>query len=129
MDEELGIIAAADFLNLSRRQLQRWDESGVFPAKHRPNGRRYYQMSTLVEMQYLLSTGVSRKDTAAQLGVDQKTLWRWDQRKDGYLYLKSSYQIGGTTYYTQHDIDEFIARKKRLDELEGTADDGLTTLS
>ena len=101
---KIGISEAAKFLNQTSKQLQRWDNSGVLSAHHTDAGTRYYYQSELTTMKQLLN-GITRKNAANQIGVSEKTLWRWDKKG----LLKHRYIIGMTCYYLQSDLDRYLA--------------------
>lgn len=108
----IGVLAAADFLDVSDRTLRDWDNNGTLPAHHRaPSGQRYYYQEELNAMKGKLS-GVTRQEAAKQLGVNPKTMYLWD-RYERTDRPRSHYQIGDTRYYSQIDLDEYLESLKK----------------
>lgn len=112
----VGISEAADYLNQTTKQLQRWDNDNVLPAHKTSGGHRYYYHHELNTMKNLLS-GITRKDASILLGVSEKTLWRWN--KNGILPYR--YMIGHTGYYLQSDIDHYLKIRYEEGEQHETA--------
>ena len=109
---QIGVLAAADFLNVSDRTLRDWDNNGTLPAHHRvPSGQRYYYQEELNAMKGKLS-GVTRQEAAKQLGVNPKTLYLWD-RYERTDRPRSRYQIGSTRYYSQIELDQYLKSLKK----------------
>lgn len=102
MDKLISIGKVATILNQTTKQLQRWDNDGTFVAIKSVAGTRYYNMDDVLSMKKLLN-GVTRKVASVELGVSEKTLWRW--HNSGKLPYR--YVIGSTAYYHKSDLEQY----------------------
>lgn len=102
------ISDAAAILGVSQRQLQRWDKNHTLKAIRTKYGRMYYkgEVQKLAQMRQ----AVTRKSAAEQLGVNEKTLWRWSKVPERTDLLQPIYVLSGKMYYSQDQIDQYLKK-------------------
>lgn len=59
-------------------------------------------------MEDIRSEYFTRKELAAQFGVSERTVWRWENRPDGLAVAK----VGGLRLISKIAVREFLARQE-----------------